>query len=146
MDHPLDERRWRDSVLAPSDSSEPPHFTLEFGSGSGTDRRVLIAESWWAGTVVPPTYVELLRWSFLIVPWTIASHYLARLTPERSRTFLDAVWSFVTMLLAVMLMPAVLAALVAVLLIGLIPIPQVRAGAAWLHAGSPRRSVTASRC
>lgn len=127
--------RLRDAVLAPSDSSEPPHFTLEFGSGSGTDRRVLIAESWWADTVVAPTYVELLRWSLLVVPWTIASHFLARLTPGRRRTLVGSVWSFVTLLLAMMLMPAVLAALVAVLLVGLIPIPQVRAAAAWLQRG-----------
>jgi hypothetical protein len=116
------------AVLSP-DPSEPPSVTLTVDG-----RSALLAESWWAETVLPPTYVELLRWAFVIVPWTIASHFLTRLGSS-GRGGVATAWTFVSMLAALLAMPVLLAILTLILMVGLIPIPQIRAVAGALQRG-----------
>lgn len=125
----------RDAVLAPVEPSEPPHTFLDVAV-RGThpaDATLLMAEAWWADTVLAPTYRDLVRWSLVIVPWTIASHFLTRLRSSERRHVIWLIWDLVTMLAALMAMPLVLLAVMAVLLLGVIPVPQIRAVAGALQ-------------
>ena len=116
----------REALLTPDTPSEPPYAVVDlFVAAEASPHTLLLAESWWAETVLPPTYAELVRWSLLVVPWTLASHFLARLRAS-SGNVAALLWNFVTMLVALLAMPALLAVLAVVLVLGLIPIAQVR--------------------
>src|SRR4030095_8899357 len=71
----------RDASLVPVGQA-PAHAFVDVryrdNSGPITSRWIL-AEAWWAGTVLPPSFSELARWSMVVVPWTIASHFIIRL-------------------------------------------------------------------
>lgn len=121
-----------DAVLTADSPSEPPHaiVTLGLPTADRDARTILLAESWWAETILPPTYSDLLRWSLVVVPWTIGSHFHARLLRTRQDRPLQRLWHLLTMLAALLLMPLLLAALALVLLLALIPWAPVRAVAA----------------
>jgi hypothetical protein len=120
-----------DAVLTGDTPAEPAHaiVALDGPAGDPDPRTILLAESWWAETILPPTYRDLLRWSLVVVPWTIGSHFHARLQ-RTTRSLLHASWHLLTLLAALLLMPLLLAALALVLLLALIPWAPVRAAAA----------------
>jgi hypothetical protein len=115
----------REAMLTADAASEPPHAIVELRCAGQQRRTMIFAESWWAETVLPPTYGELVRWSLLVVPWTLASHFFSRLRASSGKPA-ALLWHFVTMLVALLAMPALLAVLAVVLILGLIPIAQVR--------------------
>ena len=57
--------------LAPADG--PANLRIELGGVEG-GQTWLMAEGWWAGAFVPPTFGELWSWSFTSVPATSAMH------------------------------------------------------------------------
>ncbi len=133
----------RDAILSPADSSRPAHAFLDVskvGSSGPQTSHWILAESWWAATVLPPSYGELVRWSMVVVPWTIASHFIARFQRKKSHQtgrlrFVPLAGNFVVMLAAMVAMPFILIGLGLVLVIGAIPIPQVRALAGAVQRG-----------
>ena len=125
-----------DANLSPADSTQPAHAVVDIttaGLSGPVNGQWILAESWWAATVLPPSYRELVRWSLVVVPWAIASHFILRFR-RREAHQVTGLWklmplagNFVGMLVAMVAMPFLLVSLGLVLLIGSIPIPQVRA-------------------
>ncbi len=112
----------------------------------------LIAESWWAESFIPPTFNELANWGFKIVPWTIFFHFHHRFSeatgrfsaafkaqPRQMRQLLSAsqavVWELFWVVLSILYAPVLLAALAIILLLGMIPVPQVRSFVGKLQRG-----------
>lgn len=133
-----------DTVIRdPNDSSAPAHSKLRFQrqrlSGEIENERWLLAESWWAETFAAPSFSELVEWGYRIIPGTVGNHFgaqLARALKDRPRNapqgFQTTLWvlrvaaSFARLLAALLLSPLLVAGFAILLLVGLIPIPQVR--------------------
>lgn len=64
---------------APASAELDLKIPVSEAGGSITEAKWLLAESWWAPTVTSPTYWSLLMWCVEIVPWTLVSHFRARL-------------------------------------------------------------------
>jgi hypothetical protein len=92
----------------------------------------LIAESWWAQSFIAPSYGELVSWSVRALPWSaalfIAQRYdsRARGTTEGPARAALVVTAVLQLLLLLALTPFFLAALAVVLLLGWLPLPQLR--------------------
>lgn len=93
--------------------------------------RWLLAEAWWAQAFPAPTYRELVSWSFRALPLSIAVHIGQRYWQTAARkmswgkvgTYLSALLQF---LVALALLPVLLVLLALALVLGLLPIPQLR--------------------
>lgn len=141
--------RFTDALVAdPDDPSAPAHAELRMRrqrlDGSLSPERWLLAESWWAETFLPPSFAQLGRWGLRVIPWTIGSHFGARVRrllkqrpgssagggPNGAKVWmgwLGRVFAAVLGLAAGLLAsPLLLAALAVLLLLSLLPIPQVR--------------------
>ncbi|MFH0343391.1 MAG: hypothetical protein ACHBNF_14995 [Chromatiales bacterium] len=138
-----------DARFAPvGDGAEAPacaelHIRTDM-SVDGKPARWLFAESWWASTFLPPSYGELATWGLQILPWTLSTHFATRarrvfhnLHAARGlqrgvvagRLGLESLGFF----LAVLLFPALATLLALVLIVGVLPIPRIRAFAARLQ-------------
>ena len=116
----------------------------------------LLAESWWSAAFVPPTYGRLARWTSEIAPWAVAfwarrqvdsammsmtigvvrdyqrrNHRWKRL--GRPIVFVLSWWRIIKLLLrllmflfALLLIPLLIATVILLLLVGLLPVPQLR--------------------
>lgn len=143
-----------DAVLQadPADPSAPAHAELRVkrqrAPGSPVqDTTWLLAESWWAEAFAPPTYVQLLRWCFLVVPWTLTAHFGTRLVRAAKRATVGrplsalalnvarAVVELAYFLSAVAFVPLVVLFLLLLLILGLLPIAQVRSFVGVLQRG-----------
>ena len=90
----------------------------------------LLQESWWADTFPAPTYSELVSWSVRALPWSACLHIAQRYWQTASQDA-GTNWAAVGIALAqfavaFVLAPFSLILLAAVLLLGLVPIPQLR--------------------
>jgi hypothetical protein len=96
----------------------------------------LICEGWWADAFPVPTYAELVGWSVGALPWSITLH-VAQEYWERSReqdiasTVVAALRATMKLLVALLLTPLSIALLAVSLLLGWLPVPQVRS---WILA------------
>jgi hypothetical protein len=138
-----------DAVISdPEDPGAPAHAELRLRrqrtSGELETERWLLAESWWAETFTPPGFREMVRWGMSVLPWTIGSHFGARVRrvlarpPDTAgqrlaiRVLRRLGWaaglvaSFVGLFVALMLSPFLLVAFAGLLLVALVPIPVVR--------------------
>ncbi len=111
-----------------ADGSEPAEAIVRFHPG---DEEWLLAEACWADTFPPPTYRELVSWSIRAVPWALAIHIAQRYwqtfdTANRRRTFLARSGAVLQLLLALALVPLVILVLMLTMVLGLLPIPQLR--------------------
>lgn len=96
----------------------------------------LLAESWWAELVVPPSFGELARWGVGTITRTVGSHFGLRvrratdtLRRQRSLWHVAALGvALAQLLLAVYASVLALAGLVLLLLLSAIPIPRLRTG------------------
>ena len=113
---------------------------------SGHDEKPwLLADGWWADAFLPPSYKELVSWSIRALPWAIAIHIAqgywqlqekaeAAKATQEVPTFLRRGLSIIVpptiaviqLLFALALAPVFLLLLVLTLLVGLLPIAQVR--------------------
>src|SRR5207244_8088597 len=99
--------------------------------GHDQNEKWLLAEGWWADSFPAPTYSELVSWSFRAVPWAIALHIAQRYwqtNPRASKiTWLWAGTKAIVQLLGAMaLAPVFMILLALTLVLGLLPIPQLR--------------------
>jgi hypothetical protein len=96
----------------------------------------LICEGWWADAFPVPTYAELVRWSVAALPWSITLH-VAQQYWERGRehgiasTVMAPLRATMKLLLALLLAPLSIGFLAVSLLLGWLPVPQVRS---WILA------------
>ena len=140
-----------DTTLASEeDRSAPPNTFFTVPTTAADCHRQsqwLLAESWWADTFLPPSYRELLEWSFRVLPWATASHFTLRIpktwlllkagaeefsTTDKT-TYRIALTIVINILKAILLtfsamavLPFILMTLAIMLLLGLAPIPQLR--------------------
>jgi hypothetical protein len=115
----------------------------------GGTERWLLRESWWAESLPAPTYGELVSWSVRALPWSIAIHFaqrywraasLERMTARLSARALAFLQLFVALLCASADCRAAF-----VLLLGLLPIPQLRFDIAVQSASRPRSGTAGVR-
>jgi hypothetical protein len=126
-------------MTSPSDLEAPAYAELSIQRLLKSTReqrtdRWLMAESCWSGVIPAPTFKELARFGVTVIPWTIGSHYGLRLRRALSRGKEGNVWlRGLGLLVALASLPISLVfSLVALLLLGamllvaLLPIPQLR--------------------
>jgi hypothetical protein len=122
------------SRASPGDRSgeKPAQVVVDF-SGSRPKEKWLLAEGWWADSFPAPTYSELVSWSVRALPWSIALHIAQRYwqvqdDPTSSRTAkrIGVAKAIVQLLVALTLTPVFVALLAVTLLLGVLPIPQLR--------------------
>ena len=144
----LGDVRLSEAIIKPraGDLDAPPHARLDVSSlridGTAKRATILLAESWWAGTFISPTFAQLVTWGLRIIPLTLGTHFGAQLRRALSQCFGDeatgwrrvarilrATAAFLYFLLAVLVSPLVLALLVIMFILALPPIAPLRA---WL--------------
>lgn len=109
---------------------EPASSELTLSSGNGR-RRWLLAESWWAQSFSTAQFRDVARWSLLIVPWTIGTHFARRLSRAGTRKrFGGRLGAGAALVGALLLSPVLLAILATLLLLGTIPWPQLQSALA----------------
>ena len=111
---------------------KPAEVAVEFRCNDRDQKeKWLLAEGWWADSFPAPTYSGLVSWSFRAVPWAIALHIAQRFW-QRNPKASKAAWYWacakaITQLLGAMaLMPVFMILLALTLLLGLLPIPELR--------------------
>ena len=136
-------------ISDPEDPRAPAHAELHIQrhriDGRSEVESWLLAESWWAETFLPPSFSDLARWGLRIIPWMVGSHFGApvrRILARRSEASKgDRLWkqsvfwllwfgrlvgSVIGLIAALLATPLLLGALAILLLVGLLPIQQVR--------------------
>jgi hypothetical protein len=111
-------------------SDEPASSELTISSGHD-QRRWLLAESWWAQSFPTAQFRDVAKWSLLIVPWTIGTHFAKRLSRAGGRTqFGGRLAAGAALVGALLLSPVLLAILATLLLLGTIPWPPLQSALA----------------
>ena len=111
-------------------SEEPASSELTLSSGAHR-RRWLLAESWWAQSFPTAQFRDVAKWSLLIVPWTIGTHFAKRLSRAGTRKgFGGRLGAGAALVGALLLSPLLLAILATLLLLGTIPWPQLQSALA----------------
>ncbi|HYG25166.1 MAG TPA: hypothetical protein VEH04_20550 [Verrucomicrobiae bacterium] len=91
----------------------------------------LIADGWWADVFLPPSYKELVSWSGRALPWAIALHIAQSHWQLREQKGWRKAWgvavTVLKLLAALVLAPVFVFGLAISLVIGALPIPQLRA-------------------
>jgi hypothetical protein len=122
----------RDALLVPRDTSPAHAFVDVRLPGVSEPVTTVLAEAWWASTVLRPSFSELARWAFVIVPSTIASHFMIRMRRHRTtkqseiKQFLLLLGSLFSLAVAMIAMPFLILGLALILFLGLIPISRVQ--------------------
>jgi hypothetical protein len=103
--------------------------------------RWLLSEGWWAEAFPAPTYRELVSWSVRALPWSIATHIAERYWQASSRDWYwrkifsrNFNWTRIfalaiavsQLIVALLLAPVSISLLGLSLLVGLLPVPQIR--------------------
>jgi hypothetical protein len=93
--------------------------------------RWLLSEAWWADAFPAPSYRELFIWSTRALPWSIVTHVAERYWRASSRDWdLTSIGAVVRalgrLLLALVFAPLLISLLGLALLLGMLPIPQIR--------------------
>jgi hypothetical protein len=104
--------------------------TVHLRTGTHSERW-LLSEGWWAEAFLAPSYRELVSWSVRALPWSIATHIARRYwhtaSRERNSAKLFALMRALGQLLgALALAPLFVVLLGVMLVLGLLPIPQLR--------------------
>jgi hypothetical protein len=91
----------------------------------------LFADGWWADVVLPPSYRELVSWSVRALPWAIAIHIAQRYWDAQKQNKLAAKFvhntlAILQLLVGLALAPFFVLLLALTLVLGLLPIPQMR--------------------
>ena len=144
-----------DVRLSSGDAADAPaHGWLRLRSlradGGLREESWVLAESFWAETFSVPSFRELALWGFGIVPWTIGSHFGARvrgawLAPRGTGRIATTLWllrcarAVGTLLASLILSLGALLAIGVMLLLAALPIPWLREA-----LGSLQRRVAAS--
>lgn len=105
--------------------------TVRLCAGSH-EERWLLSEGLWADAFAAPSYRQLVSWSLRALPWAIAffilqRHWSAAQRGGRAGKVVAAAASFVRLSVALAIAPLLIGLLGVGLLLGLIPIPRLRA-------------------
>jgi hypothetical protein len=107
-------------------SDEPASSEIFFVSPKGA-RGWLLAESWWAQSFPVAQFRDVARWSLLIVPWTIGTHFAKRIARGRGRRrFASGVKGVAALVGGLLLSPLVLLVVAVLLALGKIPWPPLQ--------------------
>lgn len=113
-----------------NDTGSNTETTVHLTAGDMQEKWLMV-EGWWAEAFMAPTYMELVSWSFRGLPWTFALHFAQnfRKTFRHEKPVVASLLKvkvIIQFLAAMVLAPIFIALLALVLLVGLIPIPQLR--------------------
>ncbi|HYV07493.1 MAG TPA: hypothetical protein VFB82_23060 [Blastocatellia bacterium] len=110
----------------------------------------LLCEAWWAETLATPSYSQLVSWSVRSIPWLLVVHFALRFRTLRIRIAAESkrlrkgllmaemlLGSIGGFLLAMLAAPFLVALLGLLLIVGRIPIPNVRS-----FVGAVQRKLT----
>ncbi len=109
-----------------------------------TESAWFFAESWWADAFLSPGFQDIANWGFRILPWSLSTHFATR-TRRTIRAFghasrlgklgvgVQLIIDIFSFILALLLFPLVVSLLMVILIVGVLPIPRVRAFAAQLQ-------------
>jgi hypothetical protein len=91
----------------------------------------LLADGWWADVFLPPSYRELVSWSVRALPWAIAIHIAQRFWDVQRQNkpaakFVHNTLAVLQLLVGLALAPFFVLFLALTLVLGLLPIPQMR--------------------
>lgn len=105
--------------------------TVQLRAG-GARERWLLSEGWWADAFLAPSYRELVSWSVRALPWSVAlhvaqGHWQTAAGQGTLRKVTAGATSTVKLLIALLISPVFILLLALSLLLGLLPIPQLRA-------------------
>jgi hypothetical protein len=110
-----------------SENGERPHAVVAFSA----EEKWLIADGWWAEVFPAPSYAELVSWSVRALPWSITLHFAHRYwtTTNEAASRIKVLRATVMvgqLLLGLALAPVVVGILLLTLLLGWLPIAQLR--------------------
>jgi tetratricopeptide (TPR) repeat protein len=128
--------------LDPDAGQGPARAELRIIGAAAAEQRWLLAEAWWAKKFPTPTVGEIVAWSFEVLPWTLMAHFdrrfrrmcfqwykafvgvhpLKRGLPSLGRSLLESIKTVI----ALALLPLLLAILSALTLLGMVPYAPVR--------------------
>jgi hypothetical protein len=108
----------------------PAEVPVDIHCGDQTEKW-LLAEGWWAGSFPAPTYSELVSWCVRAVPWSFALHIAQRYWQtdpgaSRSAKLIAYTTAILQLISAMAFAPVFITLLALALLLGLLPIPQLR--------------------
>ncbi len=145
------------ACLEPEAATGPARAELRISGAGGAhaESRWLLAEAWWAKKFPPPTFGEIVGWSFGVLPWTLIAHFDRRFRRIGFRVFhafhgarrlRKILWLFIRWLaegtsvtLALIFSPLMLAAIGFVVVLGLVPYTPIRR-----FAGAVQRAIAAT--
>jgi hypothetical protein len=128
--------------LDPEAGQGPARAELRISKAAVAEQRWLLAEAWWAKKFPTPTVGEIVTWSFEVLPWTLMAHFdrrfrrmcfqcskafvgghpIKRGLPYLGRSLLESIKTVI----ALALLPLLLAILLALTLLGMVPYAPVR--------------------
>jgi hypothetical protein len=111
-------------------SGQPADSEVTIDSKDASERW-LMSEAWWAEAFPAPTYGELVSWSVRAVPWSLVvgiAHRYNRVRTQASPRRRVLAWLIAALQLttALVFAPFFVLILMLMLLLGLLPIPQLR--------------------
>lgn len=110
-----------------SDASDDPASSEIFFASNNGARAWLLAESWWAQSFPVARFRDVARWSLLIVPWTIGTHFAKRIARGHGRRrFASGVRGIAALVGGLLLSPLVLLVVAVLLALGKIPWPPLQ--------------------
>ena len=104
---------------------------IKFGSEDKAERW-LLAEGWWAESFPSPTYPELVTWSLRALPWSVCIHVAQcywQAVNQKTKwqaKILPCITAVGQLLIVLSLTPLFISLLTVALLIGILPIAQLR--------------------
>jgi|GEM_PF-4305755 len=120
------------------DEDDCAQMVIQLETG-GAEEKWLVAEGYWADSFLPPSYAELVSWSIRAIPWTLQLHTAKRywnryekLDGEKQNSKKWRMKSYALGLavteifLTLTLAPIAILLLLISLLLGLLPVPQIR--------------------
>jgi len=126
--------------LDPEPGKGPAHAELRI-SGAEKDSRWILAEAWWAKKFPTATFGEIASWCFKVVPWTLVAHFDRQFRRmgfrlvavlDEGRIFRGSLLAVrwmpeaLKLVMALTLLPLLLAVLLVLTLIGIVPFAPVR--------------------
>ena len=109
--------------LAETTERYPAHAYLHIKTDS-IESTWLLAESWWAESFRAPSYADLWRWSFQVVPLAVAEHFVRRFRLAKGLHRETLEWLLAG--IAIAMLPLLTVVMITSLVIGVFPIPRLR--------------------
>lgn len=138
----------------PEDPAAPAHAevnlanVIKLSPAASGPSKWLLAESWWAETFSTPRYADIASWALAVLPRTVIAHFERRLRRTGFLTRHDtySLWQWIIrglhwslnlfwLVVALFMVPVAVLLILGLLIVGVLPIPAVRAFVAKIQRG-----------